>query len=180
METTSTTTRTLSADSPIRAAVYDTVAAADKAVDGLLQAGFTKKEITVMCATDVKEKHFREFEHQHPAGEYAGNASVVGGVIGAALGALTVISGVVASGGLGLVAAGAIVAGAGGMTGTFVGAMMTRGVEKELANFYDQALTGGKILVAVEEHGTGALAKLDKAAAILATAGAVPIPLAEG
>jgi len=34
--------------------------------------------------------------------------------------------------------------------GTFVSLMLTRGAEKELADYYDQAVVQGKILVAVE------------------------------
>ena len=44
-------------------------------------------------------------------------------------------------------------AGTGGVAGGLVGAMMTRGVEKEMANFYNQEVTAGKILVGAEDHG---------------------------
>ena len=57
---------------------------------------------------------------------------------------------------------------------------MTRGVEKELANFYQQSVVAGQILVAAEEHGRQGTAKLAKAAEILAESGAKPLPLPEG
>ena len=55
--------------------------------------------------------------------------------------------------------------------------MMTRGVEKELANFYQQAVLEGRILVAAEATGLDAARKLAQAARILLQAGAQPLPL---
>jgi hypothetical protein len=62
--------------------------------------------------------------------------------------------------------------------GGFLGAMATRGVEKEAANFYDQAVSQGKLLVAVEEHEQ--LPSLALAEHVLAESGAEPLPLPEG
>jgi hypothetical protein len=58
--------------------------------------------------------------------------------------------------------------------------MMTRGVEKELANFYQQAVLNGQILVAAEDHSHDGGHRLATAASILADAGAQPLPLREG
>jgi len=57
--------------------------------------------------------------------------------------------------------------------------MMTRGVERELADYYDQAVSQGKILVAVDEHGLTAQGHLSRAEQILADAGALPLALRE-
>jgi hypothetical protein len=96
------------------------------------------------------------------------------------LGGLSVIVAAVATGGLALWAAGPITAWAGGVAGGLVGAMMTRGIEKELANYYQQAVMEGLILVAAEDQGTNHEASLERAAKILANAGAKPVPLPEG
>jgi hypothetical protein len=165
---------------PVRIGVYDTVAEADQAVSELLAAGFTKDEITVICSDPAKERHFTEFEHQDRAGEHTPEAATTGGVIGATLGGLTALAGVVATGGIGLVAAGAIGAWAGGVVGGLVGAMVTRGFEKEAADFYDQAVVAGRILVAAEYHGPRQDEMLAKAARILERAGAEPLSLREG
>ena len=69
---------------------------------------------------------------------------------------------------------------AGGVVGGLAGAMMTRGVEKELANYYDQAVQDGKMLVAAEAKDREDTAGLAKASQILADAGAEPVPLREG
>ena len=68
----------------------------------------------------------------------------------------------------------------GAVIGSFVGAMMTQGIEKELAYYYDQAVTEGKILVAVELRGKGVEPRLAIAEEILFQAGAEPIELPEG
>jgi ABC-type xylose transport system permease subunit len=104
----------------------------------------------------------------------------VGSAVGAAiLGATTATLGSMIS-----LDAAAAMGGAGLWTGTifggFVGAMMSRGTENELADFYSQAVEKGRILVAAEVHGPEADARLARAAAILAEKGAEALPLAEG
>jgi len=73
-----------------------------------------------------------------------------------------------------------LTAGAGAATGGLVGAMLTRGLEKEDAIYYDQALQAGKILVSVEPHGPGHEDRLAAAERGFAEAGAVPLALEEG
>jgi hypothetical protein len=162
------------------AGVFSNVDDADQAVKNLLAAGFTTEHVTVVCSDDTKERYFRRFEHQDPAGTHTATAAVVGGTIGAALGGLTVLAAAAATGGIALWAAGPITAWAGGVAGGLVGAMMSRGIEKELANFYQQAVMDGQILVAAEDHGPDHEATLARAAKILADAGAKPVPLLEG
>lgn len=164
---------------PIRAGVFESILDADRAVNELLAAGFTKDEITVVCSDEHKERFFREFEHQDPAGTSTVEKAVIGGVIGAALGGLATLAGVVATGGVGLLVAGAVATWTGGAAGTLIGAMISRGVEGELANFYDQAVASGKILVAADDqsHQPQRLATAER---ILARGGAKPLPLPEG
>jgi hypothetical protein len=164
----------------VEAGVFDAIEDARQAVRGLLDAGFTPSQITVVCSDETKEKYFHEFDHQQPAGTYATTAAIAGGTIGALLGGLTVAVSAVATGGVALWAAGPITAWFGGVAGGLVGAMMTRGVEKELANFYQQAVISGRVLVAAEDHTANAPSMLAKAEKALADAGAQPMPLVEG
>jgi hypothetical protein len=60
----------------------------------------------------------------------------------------------------------------------FVGAMMTRGFEPEIADFYDQALTKGQYLVAVEDVAEGP--SMDSAEAVFQSAGATPMAMSKG
>jgi hypothetical protein len=165
---------------PIRVGVYSTVDGAETAVQGLLAAGFSHDEITVMCSDETRERHFKAFEHQKPAGSHTNAAVAAGSVLGAAIGGLAAVAGLITTGGLIVLATGGLAAWAGGVVGGLVGAMMTRGVERELANFYDQAITAGKILVAVDTGDPPDLPRLNDAEQILTKTGAEPIALPEG
>ena len=165
---------------PIRVGVYSTMAAADCAVGALAQAGFNSEQISVLCSEPTIEAHYRKYEHQDPAGTNTAAAAAAGGAIGVVLGGLSVLAGAVTTGGIGILAAGGLAVWTGGIVGGLVGAMLTRGVEKELANYYDQAVTGGKILVAVEDHSEAQRQKLAMAERILADCGAEPVSLPEG
>jgi hypothetical protein len=168
---------------PLRLGVFGTVAEADRAVDQLLTAGFTKQQISVVCSDKSVERHFKEFHKQDPAGTNTPATAVTGGAIGATLGGLAVVAGGLATGGIGLLATAGIAAWAGGVAGGLVGAMASRGVEKELADYYQQAVIDGDILVAVQidEDSSGTPGRdLAKASQVLAEAGAKPLPLREG
>jgi hypothetical protein len=167
-------------DQPIRVGVFATIHDADKAVAGLLNLGFTKDQITVICSEDWKAAHFRDYHHEDSAGAHTAAAVTIGGAIGAVLGGLSVIVGTVATGGVGLLAAGGASAWAGGIVGGLIGAMMTRGIEDELANYYDQAVVRGKILVAAEDRSVHGSQTLAAAARVLEEAGAEPVALREG
>ena len=165
---------------PVRAGIFSTPQAAERAISALLAAGFTKEQITVICSDETKERYFREFEHQEPAGANTQAAAATGGAIGATLGSVAAGAIGVATGGLPLLVAGGIGLMAGAVWGGFLGAMMTRGIEKEAANFYDQEVQAGKLLVTVEQCDPNARPSLDEADRILADAGAHPLPLTEG
>lgn len=167
-------------ETPIRVGVYSSIEAADCAVESLAKAGFTSEQISVLCSEPTIEAHYRKFEHQDPAGTNTASAAVTGGAIGVVLGGLSVLAGAVTTGGIGLLAAGGLAMWTGGVVGGLVGAMLTRGVEKELANYYDQAVTRGKILVAVEGHSEAQRQRLAVAERILSDCGAEPIALPEG
>jgi hypothetical protein len=167
---------------PLRVGVFDSYRKADRVVRRLLDAGFTKDHITVVCP-HCEPEEFEGVSTSEPAGAHTPAAAVGGGAIGAVLGGLVALAGTAAAtGGLALFAVGPLVLGAGGgaVAGGLVGAMMTRGVEKEVANFYDQALRKGQVLVAVEEEGPDAAGRLALAEEIFANAGTDPMPLREG
>jgi len=171
---------TSTVNQPVRAAVFTPLESARSVVANLRAAGFTQSEITVVCSDESKERYFRTFEHQQPAGANTPVAAAVGGAIGATLFGLTAVAASAATGGVPLAFAGGWALMTGGVAGGFLGAMMTRGIEKEAANYYDQAVAGGKILVAVEVPGPDADDRLNQAHEILSRAGADPVPLAEG
>lgn len=171
------------ADHPIRAAIFTEIQETDTAVKHLLDAGFTKDEITVVCSDDTKERYFREYEHQDQAGRNVPVAAGIGGAVGMTLFGLTAVAAGLVTGGAAFVVAGGTGMWTGTVVGGLVGAMMTRGFEREVADFYDQAVITGDILVAVEpHHGTAAekSQRLLTAESIFCEAGAKPLPLKQG
>ena len=160
----------------IRCGVFETVRQAEKAVDGLLGAGFRTGEISVLCSDESKERLFREFEKEDPAGTHAPQAAATGGVLGAAFGGL-VSAGVTTAAGLSILFAGPSFLIGGAVIGGLIGAMQTRGKEKSLSNFYDQSLTDGKLLVGVEVKTPNPERRLERAEQIFRDAGSIPIPL---
>jgi len=176
----SATQRLAESRRPIRVGIFASMTKADDAVEKLLGAGFTKDQITVICSDRAIEEHYKQFEHQDPAGTHTPAASLVGGSIGAVLGGLTVAAGAAATGGVALLATAPIAMWGGFAAGGLIGAMMTRGIEKELANYYDQAVAKGRILVAAEAHGDRHEQRLEVAEKIFLNAGAEPVALPEG
>ncbi len=165
---------------PIRAGIFTTVESADRAVAHLLDAGFQKEEITVICSDESKEQHFGSLRQREGISKTDQQGVGKSGVIGGMLGALVSLAGVATTGGLGIVAIGPIFAG--GLTGTLLGIFVGSGVENELARFYDQAVTQGNILVAVDlpDEDAQKAGRLKQAARILEESGASPLPLNEG
>ena len=162
----------------IRAGVFTNEDDAARAVRELIAAGFSSEEVTVICSDKNVERRFERFHHQDQAGDHTPEAAMTGGLMGATLGGLTAI-GLVASGGTALLAAGGFVA-FGGIAGSLIGAFMTRGMEKELADYYDQAVVQGNILVAAERKDENAGASLAEAARILEANGAHAVALPSG
>jgi predicted lipid-binding transport protein (Tim44 family) len=124
----------------VRVGVFDRIANADRAVHELVAAGFPKERITVICP-DCDPHDYHEYRRRDPAGAHAPAAASTGGAIGALLGGWVPLVGIAATGGVGLLAAGTLLAGAAGgaIAGGFIGAMVSRGFESEMTNFYDRA-----------------------------------------
>lgn len=165
---------------PVRAGVFPDIDSAHAAVRMLKENGFLDEEITVICSDETKEQYFKRFEHQQPAGANTPAAATAGGAIGASLLGLSIAAVGLATGNIPLVFAGGAGAWTGAVWGGFIGAMMTRGFEKEAANFYDQAVQGGKIMISVEHKGPQAAARLEQAENLLRVAGAETVALPEG
>jgi hypothetical protein len=162
----------------VRVGVFGSVESARRAVDGLLAAGFATDRISVVCSDEAKERLFSEFRHDEPAGTKTPATATAGAILGGIAGGVV---GMLAGGdGATLAVTGPLGAGTGMAVGTFIGAMTSRGFEREVANFYDQALRRGQILVAGEIEPEGDRARLARAEEVFAQAGAHPVKLPEG
>lgn len=168
-------------ESPIRAGVFDTVAEAEQVVDTLLQNGFTKEEITVFCPDKNCKGHFDSQEQPPSETGLPKDHILAGSTLGGTLGGVGAVAGLATMGGIPIIVAGGM-AGllAGGVAGGLIGAMTNRGVAKEPADYFDQAVEKGKILVAIEPAESDDHPRLQRAQQILTDAGAQSIPLSEG
>jgi len=171
---------TQAVEKPVRVGVFSTVAQADRAVHALQRAGFSKDQLAVVCSNEAKKEHFSDLQTPPTGASYTPPAIVTGGLLGATIGGLVLGATSLVTGGASLLAAGTVLIGGGAIAGSFTGAMATRGIQKEIADYYDQSVRLGKILVAVEVHGEGSAAKLARAEQVLAEAGAEPVALVEG
>jgi outer membrane lipoprotein SlyB len=165
---------------PIRAGIFSSVEKAEEAVRRLQEAGFANEQITVVTSDEGRRRHFSNVKLQEPAGAHTEPAAAIGSSFGAALGAIGMGAVGLALGGVPLIVAGTYGLLAGGVVGGFVGAMLTRGIETEVANFYDQEVAAGNLLVAVEVDEPEDKPNLADAERILVEVGAKPLPLPEG
>jgi len=140
-------------------ALYNDVTSAERAVSGLVAAGFAQSEISVLMSEQTHGRHFGI-----KAGTKAAEGAASGGAIGGALGALAAglaAVGLVAIPGVGLIAAGPLVAalagaGAGAAAGGLTGGLIGMGVPEHEAKLYGERIAHGSILVGVRAEGDAA------------------------
>lgn len=128
---------------------------AERAVEDLIAHGFMREDISMLMSDATRGREFRVTDStKAPEGAAAGAA--LGGVIGALATGLVAL-GIVAVPGVGLVAAGPILAalaglGAGAAAGGLTGALIGMGIPEHEAKFYNEEIGRGGILVGVYTH----------------------------
>jgi len=163
-------------DIPNRVGFFSTAAQADQAIRGLLSAGFTKEQIAVICPEQCKDQ-FQGVRHPDPPGSHGVEAAVEGGALGAALGGIALVAAAVATGGAGLLTAVPVLIGGGAIAGGFSSLIVREGYGEGVAEYYEEAIHQGKIVVGVEDESADHEARLALAERILAEAGAeLPAP----
>ena len=137
--------------------VFETRAAADRAVSDLRAAGYRDDQIGVV-AKDDRGKTVRT----DGAGDNAAEGAAIGAATGAgalALGSLAVTFGVIPVVGpllaVGPLAAALISAGAGAAAGGIAGALIGWGIPEEDAKYYEGELKSGRYLVTVDAGDRG-------------------------
>lgn len=133
-------------------ALFKARSAAHEAIDHLLRAGFTQSNISMLMSDSTRGRDFT-VTTETKASEGAAAGAAVGGVLGAIVAALVAV-GSLAVPGIGIVAAGPIVAamaglGAGGAAGGLVGALVGVGIPEHEAKYYSEQVAEGGILVGV-------------------------------
>lgn len=135
--------------------IFNTRASADMAVDQLITQGFSRDDISLIMSDATRGREFA-IAPETKAPEGATTGATVGGILGAIAAGLVSV-GIIAVPGIGLVAAGPIIAalagaGAGGAAGGIIGALAGAGIPEHEAKFYAEELRSGGILVGVYAH----------------------------
>ena len=156
--------------------IYSSVEHAERAVDTLIQSGFSSSDISVLLPDTRSTKEFAHVkETKAPEGTATGVTA--GGLVGGTLGVLAGI-GALAIPGLGpFIAAGPIMAGlaglgVGGAVGGFVGALIGMGIPEYEAKRYEGRVKGGGTLLSVHCNDS---AEVTRAKDLLKTTGAEDI-----
>ncbi len=126
---------------------------AREAISALELRGVPDGDISLVAAEHFKAESFG-IEHHSKVAEGAAIGAGAGGAIGALIAGLTLV-GAIGSGGLGLVAAGPIIAalagaGAGAATGGAVGTAIGLAIPEDEVKFYENAFKKGAVLVGVQ------------------------------
>jgi hypothetical protein len=135
--------------------IFGTRSAAELAVDQLVNAGFSRDDVSVLMSDATRGREIG-INEDTKAPEGAATGAALGGVLGAIAAGLVSV-GIIALPGIGLVAAGPIIAalagaGAGGAAGGLIGGLVGAGIPEHEATFYSEELNRGGILVGVYSH----------------------------
>lgn len=134
-------------------AIYDNYGSARHAISVLEKNGVSEKDLSILAAENAVDKKI-EIKNSSKAPEGASIGAGVGGAIGATLASLTAVGTVTLTGGLGLMAAGPVVAafagaGAGAGAGGVIGGLVGMGLPETEAKMVDKKLANGHVLVGV-------------------------------
>jgi hypothetical protein len=153
--------------------IYSSTAQTERAVNELIQAGFSSQDVSVLMPDQQSTREFAVHKDtKAPEGATAG--ATTGGVLGGALGILIGLGSLAIPGVGPLIAAGPLVAGlaglgAGGAVGGLIGALVGLGIPEYEARRYEGRVRDGGVLLSVHcetageilrakevLHGTGA------------------------
>ena len=133
--------------------LFDSAAAAGDAVRALDARGISAADISIVAAEGIRRETFGIQEHTKAA-EGAAIGAGAGGALGALIAGFTMV-GSLATGGVGLLAVGPIVAalagaGAGAAAGGAVGTAVGLAIPEHEVKMYDDALRKGSVLIGVQ------------------------------
>lgn len=137
-------------------AIFEEHDSAIKAINNLAGLGITEEKIDFLVAENSWQNNKKiELEKNSKATEGAAIGAGIVGAAGAVVAGLTAVGTVAATGGIGLLAAGPLVAaltgaGAGGVAGGLLGGLIGSGMPEVEAKFVDESLGRGNVMLAVE------------------------------
>jgi hypothetical protein len=161
---------------PCRLGFFSSKEQAGQAVQDLLAAGITKKELAVICPANRKKGVAFSVARAEPPGSYGAEALAEDGAIGAAIGGIVLAATAIATGGAGLLPAVPVLVGGGAIAGGFSSLILSDGYGKGVGEYYLDAIHQGNIVVGVEVESDEADELLAQAERILIDDGAVLPP----
>lgn len=146
---------------------------ADRAYNDLSEQGYTQDDVNIMMSDKTHDKYFKNHENDdselgNKVAENAGTGSLIGGGIGAVVGAVAAVGTTLLLPGLGLIIAGPLAAGlagagAGAAAGGIVGALTGMGVPEDEADRYKSQINDGGIYMGFKpKHEADAKSTYDK------------------
>lgn len=135
--------------------LFKSRSSAEQAIEDLTAHGWSRDDVSILMSDATQGREFG-LAMASKAPEGAATGGTIGGVLGAIAAGL-VATGIVAVPGLGLVAAGPVLAtlaglGAGAAAGGVTGALIGVGLPEHEARFYHEQIEHGGILVGVYTH----------------------------
>ncbi len=136
-------------------ALYDDFSTAERVIDNLIEAGFTRDDISVM-ANDASGEYSSSLEDRDmvldgdvSAGEGAGFGAVIGTLIGVGVSLIPGIGPVIGAGPLAIALTAGIGAAAGAITGGITAGLIDMGVDEDDAHVYAEGIRRGGTLVSL-------------------------------
>jgi hypothetical protein len=164
--------RPSSAEQPFRLGLFDTVQQVDQAVRRLLAAGFSKKELALICPEQCRGQFVSDIPGAEPPGSHAVAAIAEGGAVGAAIGGIALAAAAATTAGLALIPAAGVLIGGVAFAGAFSSLILREGYGEDIGRYYAEAIRLGKIVVGVEVDGVDSANRLELAQRIMDEAGA--------
>ena len=126
---------------------------AERAISQLEAAGVSPNQISLVMTDETRGSHFK-IKESDKSDEGAAAGAGIGGIIGVIAGAV-MSADVIVIPGLNLVVTGTLVSalaglGTGAVAGGLIGGLIGAGVPEHEAKYYEKAIAGGNVLVAVE------------------------------
>ena len=137
-------------------AMFDNPESAARAYEALEKRGYQRDDVNVLMSDATRKKYFKDDKTElgTKALEGVGTGSLIGGTLGAIIGAVAAIGTNLLIPGLGLIVAGPLAAGlagagAGSITGGLIGALVGSGIPEERAKRYEEGIKNGRIVMGV-------------------------------
>ena len=135
-------------------AIFESHTQAASAIESLIARGIPETQISLVASEDFDREAFGVETHSKLA-EGAAIGAGVGGGLGAVIAGLTLVGAVAGTGGVGILAAGPLVAalagaGAGAAGGSVLGGLVGMAIPEHEVKHYEDAIAKGAVLLGVE------------------------------